>query len=187
MQHIFMSWCVIFMGQPKVSGLSLPISWASWFVTRIGLLPNLSDGVCSGSNKNPKNNKRVVYLWVPYWLKFRVWSVSSSNFGEGAFSSWGEVFPYVQNEETRPNALLHSSSHDWFTLVTPSQCNNKGDCRSHDGRKVTDGATNEKDKLFCDHCHRSWHTRLVGSFMVNLLGRGGRSDSVLGLGLITLW
>lgn len=82
--------------------------------------------------------------------------------------------------------MLHSSSHDRFTLVTPSQCNIKGDYRSRDGRKVTDGAMDEKDKLFCNHYSRSRHMSLVGSFMVNLLGRGGCSSSVLGLGLITL-
>lgn len=97
-----------------------------------------------------------------------------------------ELFAYVQNEESRPSAMLHSSSHDRFTIVTPSQCNNKGDYRSCDERKVTDGSMDEKDKLFSDRCNRSRHTRLVGSFMVNLLGREGCFDNVLGLWLITL-
>jgi hypothetical protein len=82
-----------------------------------------------------------------------------SDFGKGSLLSLREVFSYVQNEESHHNTMLHSSSQAQFALVSASQRNSKDDFKSRDGGKVTNATSDDKDKLFCDHCNRSRHTR----------------------------
>jgi hypothetical protein len=51
--------------------------------------------------------------------------------------------------------MLNSNSKAQSALVSASQCIPKGDSRSQDSGKVTDATSDDKDKLFDDHCNRS--------------------------------
>jgi hypothetical protein len=99
-------------------------------------------------------------------------------FGKEPLPSLQEVFSYIQNEESCRSTMLHSSSQTPFALVSASPRHSRGDFKSRDGGRITDATFDDKDKLFCDHCNRSRHTRET-CWRLNgrppNRGRGGRS------------
>jgi hypothetical protein len=60
---------------------------------------------------------------------------------------------------SRVVVVLHFSSHEQSVLVTASRRTGKGYSKSHDNRKAMDATHDEKNKLFCDYCHKSRHTQ----------------------------
>jgi len=80
-------------------------------------------------------------------------------FGKEPLPSLQEVFSYIQKYESRRSIILHPSSQTQSALVGASQRPFIGDFGVQDDGKVADMTSDDKDKLFCDHCNRSRHTR----------------------------
>jgi hypothetical protein len=55
--------------------------------------------------------------------------------------------------------MLHPSSQIPSALVSASPHPSRSDFKSRDGGKNADATSDDKDKLFGDHCNRSRHTR----------------------------
>lgn len=85
-----------------------------------------------------------------------------------------ETFAYVQNEESRRMSMLSTVTHDRSALISTPQHNGWNQPRN----SSTDRLSDEKDKLFCDYCQRTRHTRET-CWKLNggrgNRGRGGRS------------
>ncbi|XP_057502391.1 uncharacterized protein LOC130786162 [Actinidia eriantha] len=90
-----------------------------------------------------------------------------------------ETFAYVQNEESRRMSMLSIVTHDRSALISTPQYNGWNQPRNIS----TDRLPDEKDKLFCDHCQRTRHTRET-CWKLNggrgNRGRGGRSGQLGG-------
>jgi cobalamin biosynthesis Mg chelatase CobN len=80
-------------------------------------------------------------------------------FGKEPLPSLQEVFSYIQNEESRRSTMFHSSSQSQSALVRAAQCTPSNSSKFRDRDKTADATSDDKDKLFCDHCNRSRHTR----------------------------
>jgi hypothetical protein len=80
-------------------------------------------------------------------------------FGKESLPSLQEVFSYIQNEESHRSTMLHSSSQSQSALVGTTQRTPTNSSRFRDKDRIADEASDDKDKLFCDHCNRSRHTR----------------------------
>jgi hypothetical protein len=80
-------------------------------------------------------------------------------FGKEPLPSLQEVFSYVQNEESRRSTMLHPSSQTQSALVSAFPRTLKGDFRGREGGRVANATLDDNDKLFCDQCNRSRHTR----------------------------
>jgi hypothetical protein len=79
-------------------------------------------------------------------------------FGKEPLPSLQEVFSYIQNEESRRSIMLHFSSQSQSALVGASQHTSTNSSRFRERDKIADATSDDKDKLFCDHCNRSQHT-----------------------------
>jgi hypothetical protein len=86
-------------------------------------------------------------------------------------------FSYIQNEESRRSTMLHSNSHSQSALVRATQRTPSSNSKFRDRDKTADATSDDKDKLFCDHCNRSRHTRETCWKLHGRLtrGRGGRT------------
>jgi len=80
-------------------------------------------------------------------------------FGKEPLPSLQEVFSYIQNEESRRSTMLHSNSHSQSALVRATQRTPSSNSKFRDRDKTADATSDDKDKLFCDHCNRSRHTQ----------------------------
>jgi hypothetical protein len=80
-------------------------------------------------------------------------------FGKEPLPSLQKVFSHIQNEESRRSTMLHPSSQIPFALVSASPHPSRGDFKSRDGGRIADATSDDKEKLFCDYCNRSRHSR----------------------------
>jgi hypothetical protein len=80
-------------------------------------------------------------------------------FGKEPLPSLQVVISYIQNEESRRSTMLHPSSQNQSTLVGTSQRTPSNNSRIRDRTRTTNATLDDRDKLFCDHCNRSRHTR----------------------------
>jgi len=73
--------------------------------------------------------------------------------------------------------MLHSSSQSQSTLVGATLCTPSNSSRFRDRDRTADATSDDKDKLFCDHCNRSRHTRETCWKLQGrpTRGRGGRT------------
>ena len=106
--------------------------------------------------------------------------IRCSVLGMDPLPSLREAFAYVQNEESRRTTMLSSNLTDRSALVSVPQ--HDGRNQSWNGRNTY---TDEKDKLFCDHCQVPRHTRET-CWKLNggrgNRGRGGRGGRFGGRG-----
>jgi hypothetical protein len=75
-------------------------------------------------------------------------------FGKEPLPSLQEVFSYIQNEESRRSTMLHSSSQSQSALVGATQRTPSNSSKFRDRDRTADATSEDKDKLFCDHCTR---------------------------------
>jgi hypothetical protein len=87
-------------------------------------------------------------------LNFEYDSVWVQILGKEPIPYLGEVFSYVSNEEGKCSTMVHSIAQEHAALATNSQRNSKVYSRSRNIGKMLDSTSDEKDKLFCDHCNR---------------------------------
>jgi hypothetical protein len=80
-------------------------------------------------------------------------------FGKEPLPSLQEVFSYIQNEESRRSTMLHSSSQSQSALVGATQLTPSNSSKFRDRDRTANATSDDKDKLFCDHCNRSRHTQ----------------------------
>jgi len=98
-------------------------------------------------------------------------------FGKEPLPSLQEVFSYIQNEDSCCSTILHSSSQSQSDLVGATQRTPSNSSRFRDRDRTADATSDDKDKLFCDHCNRSRHTRETCWKLQGhpTRGRGGRT------------